>query len=231
MNKQFKDKKVLITGGSSGLGKALALKFLNEGAQVSVIARNESPLKKLQIEHPNLNIIQGDVSDKNSIHRIYSEAIAQLENIDILINNASSLGQTPLRLLLDTDCETLEEVLQTNLVGPFRLTKLIVPQMIMKESGWVVNISSDAAVSAYPKWGSYAVSKAALDHLTRLFAEELKDSGIHFLALDPGDMNTPLHLAAIPDADTNRLRKPEESAQLILNLLAAGDYQNIRQSI
>jgi NAD(P)-dependent dehydrogenase (short-subunit alcohol dehydrogenase family) len=132
---------------------------------------------------------------------------------------------------MDTDCEDLEAVLQTNLVGPFRLTKLVAAQMIPRGEGTVVNISSDAAVSAYPRWGAYGVSKAALDHLTRIFQAELEASGVRFLALDPGDMDTPLHLAAIPDADRSQLHRPGDSAGLILRKIEEGRFSPVRGGV
>lgn len=99
---------------------------------------------------------------------------SRLGDVDILFNVASYLGQTPLRLLVDTDCEDMEQVLQTNVIGPFRLTKALLPSMLLKQKGLVVNISSDAAMNAYPTWGSYSISKAASDHQSRIFDEELK---------------------------------------------------------
>ncbi len=216
----WKNKKVLITGGTSGLGLSLHRQLTDMGALTALVARKEAS-----------GVIRGDVSDKRQIHRIYAEAITELGHIDVLFNNASSLGPTPLRLLMDTDCEDFELALQTNLIGPFRLTKLVAADMILRRSGVVVNISSDAAVNAYPKWGAYAASKAALDHMTRIFQAELAETGVQFLALDPGDMNTPLHLSAIPDAEVSALNSPEDSARLILEQIAAGKFQPVRRRI
>lgn len=217
-------KKALITGGTSGLGRALAGELHRRGADVAIVARNP-PLVQ------NFHFIQGDVSDQRQIHRIHAEALSHLGSIDVLFNNASRLGPTPLRLLLDTECEDLARVLETNLLGPFRLTKLVLPGMILNRFGIIVNISSDAAVNAYPTWGSYGASKAALDHLTRVFDVELAGTGVKLLALDPGDMDTPMHAAAVPDADRGALRRPEDSAALIADQLEAERFQPIRRSI
>jgi NAD(P)-dependent dehydrogenase (short-subunit alcohol dehydrogenase family) len=224
-------KKVVITGGTSGLGKALALQLLAQGARVAIIARTAAPLKALVQEHPALIALQGDVSVKEQIHPLAGEIHARLGDVDILIHAASTLGATPLRPLLDTDCEDLEQVLQTNLIGPFRLTKALVPGMVLRQQGLVLMISSDAAVSAYPTWGSYSVSKAALDHLTRVWDAELAPQGVRFLALDPGDMATPMHFAAIPDADPSQLRDPADSAARILELVAAEDFSHVRRGV
>lgn len=227
----WKDKHVLITGGTSGLGKALAIQLTHLGAKVAVIARTESNLKTLTQQHPAIIGIQGDVSVKDQIHPLAAEMHTRLGDVDILLHVASTLGPTPLRLLVDTECEDLEQVLQTNLIGPFRLTKALLPAMLLKGRGIVVNISSDAAVSAYPRWGIYSISKAALDHQTRIFDEELKDQGVRFLAIDPGDMNTPMHFAAIPNADPQSLRDPADSAQRIISLLATQDFTAVRRSV
>jgi NAD(P)-dependent dehydrogenase (short-subunit alcohol dehydrogenase family) len=224
-------KKVVITGGTSGLGKALALQLLAQGAQVAIIARTAAPLKTLAQEYPALIALQGDVSVKEQIHPLAGEIHARLGDVDILIHAASTLGATPLRPLLDTDCEDLEQVLQTNLIGPFRLTKALLPTMVLRQQGLVITISSDAAVSAYPTWGSYSVSKAALDHLSRVWDAELAPQGVRFLALDPGDMATPMHFAAIPDADPSQLRDPADSATRILELVAAEDFSHVRRGV
>jgi NAD(P)-dependent dehydrogenase (short-subunit alcohol dehydrogenase family) len=206
----------LITGGTSGLGRALAIELASLGAHVAVVARNEDRLKALSIEHPAIEWIQGDVSSKEDIYRISGDTLSRLGGLDVLINNASYLGETPLNLLLDTSCEDFEQVLQTNVLGPFRLTGALLPSMILQNSGLVVNISSDAAVNPYPRWGAYGASKASLAHLSRVWGEETGAYGIRFLALDPGDMDTPMHAAAIPDADPSTLLKPRDAALALL---------------
>jgi len=163
--------------------------------------------------------IEADVADKRAIYAIAGQAAALTGQIDILINAASTLGPTPLPLLLDTECEDLEAVLQTNLIGPFRLTKAILGPMVLAGRGIVVNISSDAAIEAYEGWGAYGVSKAALDHLTRVWAEELRETPVRLIAVDPGEMDTQMHAAAMPDADPSELAKPEEIAERIVSML------------
>jgi NAD(P)-dependent dehydrogenase (short-subunit alcohol dehydrogenase family) len=220
-NKNFWiDKRILITGGTAGLGAALNQLLLGQGARTAPVARTRKG-----------DNIEGDISDKRQIHRIYAEAISRLGRIDILFNDASSLGPRSLKLLLDTDCEDFENALQTNLLGAFRLTKLVVPQMILNNFGLVVNISSDAAINAYPKWGAYGISKAALDHMTQIFQAELLDTKVKFLSLDPGDMNTSLHLAAVPNAKVDSLHQPADSARLILEQIENQQFSPVRRSI
>ena len=231
LKKYWKNKKVFITGGTSGLGKALAVHLDELDAQVAVLARTEKNLKALIQKHPNIVSIQGDVSLKESVYPIAAEVHSRLGDVEVLFHVASYLGVTPLRLLVDTECEDLEQVLQTNVIGPFRLTKALLPGMLLKQQGVVVNISSDAAVNAYSRWGSYGISKAAIDHQSRIFDEELKSQGIRFQSIDPGDMNTPMHFAAIPDAHPEDLRDPAESAAEILQLIARQDFEPVRRKV
>jgi NAD(P)-dependent dehydrogenase (short-subunit alcohol dehydrogenase family) len=227
----FRDKKIVITGGTSGLGKALALKLHHQGAKVLVIARRPQLIEELTREALGVQGLVGDISDKNQIYELAGQVHHRLRDVDILFNVASYLGHTPLRLLVDTDCEDIERTLQTNLLGAFRLTKALLPSMLIRQSGLVVNISSDAAVNAYARWGGYAISKAALDHMARIFDTELREQGVRFLSLDPGDMNTPMHFAAIPDADPESLRNPADSAEKILQLIQSQDFTKIRRAI
>src|SRR5438552_13675631 len=201
-------KSVLITGASKGLGAALAGELARAGARVVMVARHADELEKVAARI-GAYALPADVGDKHAVHGIAGAAAALVGPIDILIHNASTLGPTPLRLLLDTECEDFEQVLQTNLIGPFRLTRIVAGAMALRGSGLVVHVSSDAAVAAYPRWGAYGVSKAALDHLGRIFAAELGAAGVRFLSVDPGEMDTEMHAAAMPDADRAALPRPE----------------------
>ena len=143
----------------------------------------------------------------------------------MLVNNASSLGPVPLALLADTECEDLELALATNVLGPFRLTKALLGALAASaregRGSVVLNISSDAAVNAYPQWGAYGASKAALRHMSRIWDEELAAEGVRVLSLDPGDMDTPLHALAVPDADPATLKRPETAARELADAIAA----------
>jgi len=145
--------------------------------------------------------------------------------LDVLINNASSLGPVPLAPLADTDCEDFAQALATNVLGPFRLTKAVLGALAASardgRGAVVVNVSSDAAINAYANWGAYGASKAALRHMTRIWEEELGHLGVRFLSLDPGDMDTPLHALAVPDADPRDLLAPAVAAQAIVDAILA----------
>src|SRR5215510_2578748 len=169
--------RIAITGGTSGLGLALVRELLGRGARLAFVARTREQVERVAREHPGAYGIVGDVSKKEDIYPIAMQITGLLGGLDVLVNNASSLGPTPLALLADTDCEDLELALATNLVGPFRLTKALLGALAASaregRGAVVLNVSSDAAINAYPTWGAYGVSKAALHHLSRIWNEEL----------------------------------------------------------
>ena len=228
LNERLDGVRIAITCGTSGLGLALVAELTRRGARVAFLARTRERVDEVARAHPNAYGIVGDVASKDAIYPIALQILGGLGGLDVLVNNASSLGPVPLALLADTDCEDLELALATNVLGPFRLTKALLGALAssVRESdganaGLVVNISSDAAINAYPQWGAYGASKAALRHMTRIWDEELAPQGIHFLSLDPGDMDTPLHALAVPDADPSALKRPEAAAREIADAIAA----------
>ncbi len=213
----------LITGASRGLGRALAEQLAARGARVALVARDPGPLgdvvAAIRARGGDAHAVAGDISDKTAIHRIAGQAQGLVGEIGIAIHNASTLGPTPLRLLLDTECEDLAAVLETNLVGPFRLTKVLAGAMAIRGAGVIVHVSSDAAVEPYPRWGAYGALKAAQDHLSRILAAELDGTGVRVLAVDPGEMDTAMHAAAIPDADRATLQAPAAVAARIVQMI------------
>lgn len=217
------DRTALITGASRGLGRALAFALAERGAHVVLAARPSLELdataRALRERGAQAFALPADVADERAIIPLASEAAALAGSIDILINNASALGPHALRDLLDTESEDLERALAVNLVAPFRLTKAVLGSMLLRDRGVVVNISSDAGVEAYPSWGAYGVSKAALDHLTRVWANEIAVSGLRIFAVDPGDMDTALHAQAVPDADRSILADPAQVARRIVQMI------------
>jgi NAD(P)-dependent dehydrogenase (short-subunit alcohol dehydrogenase family) len=226
LNDRLDGVRIAITGGTSGLGLALVDELTRRGARVAFVARTRERVDEVAHAHPLAYGIVGDVAKKDDIYPIALQIMGGLGGLDVLVNNASSLGPVPLALLADTECEDLELALATNVLGPFRLTKALLGALAASarengaKAGVVVNISSDAAVNAYPQWGAYGASKAALRHMTRIWDEELAAEGIHFLSLDPGDMDTPLHALAIPDADPATLKRPETAAREIADAIA-----------
>jgi len=217
--------RVAVTGGTSGLGLALVHEFASAGSRVAFVARDRTKIDATLTDIPGTHGIAGDVSRKEDIYPIAMEITGELGGLDVLINNASSLGPVPLALLGDTECEDLEQALATNLLGPFRLTKALLGALAVSarqgRGAVVLNISSDAALNPYPLWGAYGASKAALNHMTRIWDEELSPEGIRFLWIDPGDMDTPLHALAIPAADRATLKRPETAARQAIETIVS----------
>jgi NAD(P)-dependent dehydrogenase (short-subunit alcohol dehydrogenase family) len=213
----------LVTGASRGLGAALSEELAGRGARVVMVAREERPLRAraeaIAALGGRVHALAADIGDKEAIYPLAGAAAALVGPIDLLVHNASTLGPVPLPLLIDTECEDLEHVLAVNLVGPFRLTRALVGSMMLRRRGLVVHVSSDAAIAAYPRWGAYGVSKAALDHLGRIWGAELAEAGVGFVSVDPGEMNTRMHAEAIPDADPASLLEPVVVARRILRLI------------
>ena len=220
----------LVTGASRGLGEALALQLAAQGARVVLTARSraalEPVLQRIRERGGEAHALEADIGVKEDIYPLAGAAAALVGPIDLLIHNASELGPTPLRLLLDTECEDLERVLAVNLLGPFRLSKVIGGSMALRERGAIVHVSSDAAVNAYSHWGAYSVSKAALDHLARIFAAELGARGVRSFSVDPGEMDTRMHAAALPDADPRTLARPADVAARIVALIRSDHTPN-----
>src|SRR5215469_8667058 len=220
----WKGIRAAVTGGTSGLGLALVRMLLDLEARVAFIARNQDRVESLMGERSDAYGITGDVSQKGEIYSIAIQILGTLGGLDVLINNASSLGPVPLAPLADTNCEDFEFALQTNLLGPFRLTKALLGALAAsaRDGGrpLVVNISSDAAISTYSNWGAYGASKAALHHLSRIWDAELASHGIRVISWDPGDMDTPLHAVAVPDADSTTLKRPEDAARELVSKIA-----------
>ncbi|MDP2308024.1 MAG: SDR family oxidoreductase [Pseudomonadota bacterium] len=213
----------IITGASRGLGAAFARALAADGTRVLLVGRHKPALdivvEQIRAAGGEAHAFAADIADKHQTHALAAAAEAQVGPVDLLIHNASTLGPLPLRPLVELSCEDLAAVLETNLIGPFRLTKVIAGSMALRGRGTVLHISSDAAVNAYPGWGAYGVSKAAQDHLARSFAADFGETNVRFLSVDPGEMDTRMHDDAMPglsDADRAALGRPDEVARRIL---------------
>jgi NAD(P)-dependent dehydrogenase (short-subunit alcohol dehydrogenase family) len=222
---RFDGVRAAVTGGTAGLGLALVRELLRGGARVAFVARTRETVPNVALWHPGAFGIVGDIAQKEDIHPIALQILGNLGGLDVLVNNASSLGPTPLALLGDTECEELELALATNVLGPFRLTKALLGALSAsareRRGSVVLNVSSDAAINPYPKWGAYGASKAALHHMSRIWDEELEAEGIRFLSIDPGDMDTALHALAVPGSDPATLKRPETDARELADAIAA----------
>jgi NAD(P)-dependent dehydrogenase (short-subunit alcohol dehydrogenase family) len=206
----------LVTGGSAGLGKALAHALADDGWRVVVDGRDAGRLAEAAA-HPQIVAVPGDVSEE--WHRgALLEAIEREGRLDLLVHNASTLGPTPLPRLDACSPAELAEVCAVNVGAPLALTADLLPRLLASR-GVLMSISSDAAVEHYPGWGLYGASKAALDHLTLTFAAE--NDGLTAYAVDPGDMRTQMHQDAFPGEDISDRPLPETVVPHLLALLAA----------
>ena len=220
----LKEKIILVTGASRGLGRALALEYAHRGAGLIINSRSSSQADLLETERSIKSLgvevlrVQGDISNRADAERLAGEALARFQRVDVLVNNASSLGPTPMPYLVDYPIEEFVSVLQTNVIGPFLLTRALLGQMIARRSGSIINVSSDAGVVGYPTWGAYGVSKAALDQLTRTWAAELAGTGVRVNSVDPGDMDTAMKRASEPEGDPSEWAKPEAVVPVFVHL-------------
>ena len=199
----------LITGASRGLGATLAEFLARQGYDLITTARGHEPLERaaqtLEGRGGEVVAIAGDVADDEHRRRLVAAA-ESLGRLDLLVNNASTLGATPLPGLADYPLDDLENVFVVNVLAPLALTQLALP-LLTASKGLIVNLSSDAAVVGYPGWGGYGASKAALDLITLTLADELRGVGV--VAVDPGDMRTEMHQLAFPGEDISDRPLPE----------------------
>ncbi len=213
----------LITGASRGLGLALAQNLAQAGWSLILTARNADQLARACAQLPGSpTLLAGDVASPE--HRSELErAAARLGGLSLLVNNASALGPSPLPALLDYPLDQLEAVVRTNLIAPLGVIQSLRGQL--RADARILNITSDAAVEAYPGWGGYGASKAALDQLSAVLAAELP--GMRVYAVDPGDMRTQMHQDAFPGEDISD-RLPPEASLPGLRALIEGDLPSGR---
>ncbi|MEU0912201.1 SDR family NAD(P)-dependent oxidoreductase [Streptomyces althioticus] len=218
----------IITGASKGLGRALALGLAEQGWDLVLDARGEDRLAETKVlasaHGTRVTAVPGDVTDP--AHRAELVAAAwRLGGVDLLVHNASALGAEPLVRLAELPLEGLRRALEVNLVAALGLVQEALPLLRTAGAGAVLVVSSDAAAEAYPTWGGYGASKAGLDQLAAVLAEE--EPGLRVWSVDPGDMATDLYTAAVPDDDDAR-PEPETVVPGFLRLLeerpASGRY-------
>jgi NAD(P)-dependent dehydrogenase (short-subunit alcohol dehydrogenase family) len=201
----------LITGASRGLGRTVAGFLAAQGYGLVITARNaeglETAARELRRHGGPVTAIAGDVADEAHRRRL-AGAARGLGRLDILFNNASTLGTTPLPPLSEYPLEALEEAFRVNVLAPLALVREALP-LLAESGGLVVNVSSDAALGGYPGWGGYGLTKAALDLASLTLSNELSDRGIGFVAVDPGDLRTRMHQDAFPGEDISDRPLPE----------------------
>ena len=209
----------IVTGASRGLGLALARSLAEDGWTLIVDARGAEALETaradLAARGGRVVAVPGDVADAR--HRTdLLRAVDGIGRLDLLVNNASALGPSPQPTLAEYPLDVLRDVYEANVIGPLALTQLVLPRL-RSSHGRVVNITSDAAVEAYPGWGGYGASKAALEHASAVLAVERPD--LRVLVVDPGDMRTEMHQDAFPGEDISDRPDPESRLPGLLALL------------
>jgi NAD(P)-dependent dehydrogenase (short-subunit alcohol dehydrogenase family) len=218
-------KYALITGGSQGLGRQLAIDFAREGAAgVAIAARGVERLNEVRDRihevAPNTQVlvIAADLTRQDEIERVVATTLSEFNGrLDVLVNNASSIGPSPMPFLLDYPLEDFRNVINTNLIAPFLLIKKALPAMI-ENGGSIINVTSDAGVVGYPGWGAYGISKFGIEGMSQTWAAELEESPVRVNWVDPGDMNTAMHRAAEPEEDPTQWTNPADVTEVFLYL-------------
>ena len=232
MNK-LHDKNILITGASQGLGRELAIAFARNGAAgLSLAARHLDTLWDVRDEVRQIAsatkvlTIEADVSKAKDIERLVATTLDAFGGrLDVLINNASTIGPSPMPFLLDYPLEDFQNVLNTNLIGPFLLIKNLLPAMI-ENGGSIINVTSDAGANGYPGWGAYGISKFGLEGMSQTWASELEETGVRVNWVDPGNMNTAMHRAAEPEEDPGEWADPATAVDVFV-FLASDDSKTV----
>jgi NAD(P)-dependent dehydrogenase (short-subunit alcohol dehydrogenase family) len=217
----MKHKVVMITGASKGLGEALSLAFAKVGAKLAICSRSEERLLKVKEQAEALGAevlaVSADMSQSRDVERFVSITEDYFGKIDVLINNASILGPSPMPFLLDYPEDEFAEVVRVNAVSAFLVTKRVLPGMLERNSGSIINVTSEAGHVGYAGWGAYGISKFAVEGLTQTWADELKGTNVQINMIDPGEMDTEMHRLAVPDCDYP-LAKPEDVVNTFITL-------------
>jgi NAD(P)-dependent dehydrogenase (short-subunit alcohol dehydrogenase family) len=226
-------KYALITGASQGLGLQMAIAYAQEGAAgIAIVARGAELLEKarylVQTAAPATKVlaIVADISQPQDIERVVATTLHEFQgHLDILVNNASSIGPSPMPFLLDYPLEDFHTVLNTNLIAPFVLIKQTLSALI-ERGGSIINVTSDAGIVGYPGWGAYGISKFGLEGLSQTWAAELEDSPVRVNWVDPGNMNTAMHRAAEPNEDPSEWADPKTVTEIFV-YLASDESQDV----
>ncbi len=226
-------KYTLITGASRGLGRQLAIDFAREGAAgIAIVARRADALEEVRerinetAPETRVLVIDADLSREEDIERVVATTLGEFSGrLDVLVNNASAIGPTPLPYLLDYPLDDFHSVINTNLMAPFLIIKKLLPAMI-EGGGSIINVTSDAGQTGYPGWGAYGISKFGLEGMSQTWAAELKGSGVRVNWVDPGGMNTEMHRAAEPDEYPTQWADPSEVTEVFI-YLASDESRNV----
>ena len=214
----LKNKNALITGAGKGIGKAIAIALAKEGVNVILISRTQADVDQLSTEISNLGVktlaLSADVSDINSINKAVEKALTEFTNIDILINNA---GIAAFGNFLELEPTAWEKIIQVNLMGTYYTTRAVLPNMIERQTGDIINISSTAGLNGNALTSAYSASKFAVLGLTDSLMQEMRKHNIRVTALTPSTVATDLALDLnLTDGNPEKVMQPEDIAELIV---------------
>lgn len=231
--KKLLDKVALITGGSRGIGKAVAAAYLRAGGAVFICGRDQDQLNaavgELRQAGEKVEGAAGDVGIADDAQRLVATASARFGMIDVLVNNASILG--PREPLADYPLAAWEEVLRVNLTGIFLMTRAVLPSMLARRAGSIINVTSGVGRRGKARWGAYAVTKAAVENFTQVLADEVKEFQIRVNAVNPAATRTTMRAAAYPAEDPLTLPTAEEIVPVFLYLASDASATITGQSL
>lgn len=226
--KKLVGKTALITGGSRGIGRAIAAAYVSAGARVFICGRRATDLDRtldeMRASGAVIDGAVGDVSSAQDVSRIVGAALKSFGAIDVLVNNASILG--PRTTIVDYPIDAWREVVEINLTGIFLMTRAVLPGMLARRSGSIINLTSGVGRVGKAKWGAYAVSKAGVEGFTQVLADEVKSEGIRVNSVNPAATRTRMRAQAYPEEDPTTLPSPESITPIFL-FLAADESVNI----
>jgi short-subunit dehydrogenase len=219
----------LVTGASSGIGRLLALRLAREGARVAVVARRAAELEALAAEIRQAGgealVLPCDVSDRAAVERTCAQALASFGRVDLLFNNA---GYGRHRAFVEWDLDEIERMTRVNYLGSVCFTRLLLPQMVERRTGWIVFVASVAGRISTPAESVYAATKFAMVGLAEALSIELADAGVHVLTVCPGVIRTPFFdaetLARMPPVARRQMVEPERLVDAIFRALARGRH-------
>ena len=218
--KILRGKVALVTGGSRGIGRAIAAAYVQNGANVFICGRNvndiEAALREMRQIGGVVDGLTGDVGKAEDVEHIVDKAVQRFGAIDVLVNNASILG--PREPIANYPLAAWNEVIRINLTGLFLITRAILPIMLERRSGSIINVTSGVGRRGKARWGAYAVSKAGLENLTQVLADEVSQTGLRVNAVNPAATRTRMRAEAYPAEDPLALPAPEEITPIFVYL-------------
>jgi NAD(P)-dependent dehydrogenase (short-subunit alcohol dehydrogenase family) len=218
--KILRGKVALVTGGSRGIGWAIAAAYAQSGANVFICARNvndiEAALRDIRQTGGVIDGVTGDVGKAEDVEHVVRKTVARFGTIDVLVNNASILG--PREPIANYPLAAWDEVIRINLTGVFLMSRAVLPIMLERRSGSIINVTSGVGRQGKARWGAYAVSKAGLENFTQVLADEVSQTGIRVNSVNPAATRTRMRAEAYPTEDPLTLPAAEEITPIFVYL-------------